>query len=584
MRRTWRAVRVALGFGFHAAPRAASWQLITGVVFELSGPAGAYGAKVLVDAAIAGDVETGLFAAALLAVAVGTFIVALFFYVDCVFSVIERAQALADKRLMELLGTAELAQREQPAYLDEVQRIREERDGLGSMVNAVAGLLRAAAVLVVTSVLLARVDPVLLVLVAVALVSLVISRRARDLRVAAQEATSEPERLRRHLFDVATSSDSGKELRIFGLGAELRARHHRVSDRIIGVRKTADRKAAVLESFDALVSAAAFVGAIVLIIRHAVGGTATPGDVVLVIGLAGSVGGAVVNGVAYLGQFFWVLRVATRLVALQDRTRIVDQPTIETAAALSREIQLENVSFAYPGSDRPVIDDLSLELPAGSVVALVGENGAGKTSLVKLLSGFYRPDSGRITVDGTDLADVPAWWQRVSGTYQDYATFEFLARETVGVADLDRLTDRNVLAAMERAGATDVRTILPRGLDTQLGSAWDDGVDLSGGQWQKLALARGLMRAHPALVVFDEPTAALDPPTEHALFEQIASQARRPGTVTLLISHRFSTVTMADLIVVLSNGKILETGTHQQLINSNGTYAELYHLQATAYR
>jgi ABC-type multidrug transport system fused ATPase/permease subunit len=584
MHRTWRAVRVALGFGFEAAPRAASWQLITGVVFELSGPVGAYGAKVLVDAAIAGDAETGLFAAGLLAVAVGTFIVALFFYVDCVFSVIERAQALADKRLMELLGTAELAQREQPEYLDEVQRVREERGGLGSMVNAVAGLLRAAAVLVVTSVLLARVDPILLILVAVALVSLVISRRARDLRVAAQEATSGPERLRRHFFDVATSADSGKELRIFGLGAELRARHHRVSDRIIGVRKTADRKAAVLESVDALVSAAAFVGAIVLIIWHAVRGTATPGDVVLVIGLAGSVGGAVVNGVAYLGQFFWVLRVATRLVALQERTRIVDQPTTEAGPALSRGIQLENVSFAYPGSDRPVIDNVSLQLPAGSVVALVGENGAGKTSLVKLLSGFYRPDSGKITADGIDLADIPAWWRRVSGTYQDYATFEFLARETVGVADLDRLTEENVLAALERAGATDVPAILPRGLGTQLGSVWEDGVDLSGGQWQKLALARGLMRDHPALVIFDEPTAALDPPTEHGLFEQIARQARRAGAVTLLISHRFSTVTMADLIVVLADGKILETGNHQQLLESNGTYADLYHLQAAAYR
>lgn len=584
MRRTWRAVRLALGFGFSAAPRAAIWQLVTGVVFELSGPVGAYGAKVLVDAAIDGDLETGLLAAGLLAVAVGTFIVALFFYVDCVFSVIERAQALADKLLMELLGTAELAQREQPEYLDEVQRIREERDGLGSMVNAVAGLLRAAVVLVVTSVLLARVDPILLILIAVALVSLVISRRARDLRVAAQEATSEPERLRRHLFDVATSTGSGKELRIFGLGAELRARHHHVSDRIIGVRTAADRRAAVLESVDAVVSAAAFVGAIVLISGHAVRGTATPGDVVLVIGLAGSVGGAVVNGVAYLGQFFWVLRVAMRLVALQDRTRIVDQPASDTAAVLSRGIRLENVSFAYPGSDRRVVDNVSLQLPAGSVVALVGENGAGKTSLVKLLSGFYRPDSGKITVDGTDLADIPAWWERVSATYQDYATFEFLAGESVGVADLNRTTADTVLAALERAGASDVLAILPRGLDTQLGSVWDEGVDLSGGQWQKLALARGLMRTHPSLVIFDEPTAALDPPTEHALFEQIASQAKREGTVTLLISHRFSTVTMADLIVVLAHGRVVEAGTHQQLLESAGTYAELYRLQANAYR
>lgn len=561
-------------------------------MFELSGPAGSYGAKVLVDSAIRGDLESSLLAAGAIAVAVGTFIVALFFYVDCVFSVIERAQVLADKRLMELLGSADLAQREQPEYLDEVQRIREERDGLGSMVNAIAGLLRAAAVLIITSVLLANVDPILLILIAVALVSLVISRRVRDIRVAAQEVTTESERLRRHLFDIATDAGSGKELRTFGLSAALHAHHHAVSDRVIDLRNAADQKAAGWESFDAIVSAAAFIGAIILIIWHAVRGTATPGDVVLVIGLAGSVGGAVGNGVAYLGQFFVVLRVATRLVSLQDRTQTVDthdpEPLSGLRPALSQGIDLEDVSFTYPGSDRPVINNVSLHLPAGSVVALVGENGAGKTSLVKLLSGLYRPDSGNITVDGTDLRQVSAegWWQQISATYQDYATFEFLLRQTVGIADLTRSNDQNVVAALSRAGAGDLPEILPQHLDTQLGSAWTAGVDLSGGQWQKVALARGLMRDSPRLVIFDEPAAALDPPTEHALYEritQITRSAKETGTVILLISHRFSTVTMADKIVVLANGRVLETGKHGDLIEADGVYAELYRLQADAY-
>ena len=229
-------------------------------------------------------------------------------------------------------------------------------------------------------------------------------------------------------------------------------------------------------------------------------------------------------------------------------------------------------------------------LPAGSVVAIVGENGAGKTTLVKLLSKMYEPSSGSIFIDDTPLARLPAaeWRARLAGAFQDFFRFEFRAAQTVGLGDVRRLDDQPaVLAAVDRAGAADVVARLTTGLDTQLGPTWPGGVELSFGQWQKLALARGFMRDEPLLLVLDEPTAALDAETEHALFERYAAAAKdasAAGRVTLLVSHRFSTVRMADLILVLDGSRLVEYGTHEDLMSRNGQYSELYRIQAAAYR
>jgi ATP-binding cassette subfamily B protein len=229
-------------------------------------------------------------------------------------------------------------------------------------------------------------------------------------------------------------------------------------------------------------------------------------------------------------------------------------------------------------------------------VAIVGENGAGKSTLVKLLSRMYQPDSGRILVDGTDLARIRAdeWRSRLAGAFQDFFRFEFQARHTVGLGDLPRLDDESAVgAAVERAGAGDVVNGLPSGLATQLGATWPSGVEVSFGQWQKFALARGFMRDRPLVIVLDEPTAALDAETEYALFERYAAIARggRPdenrtsdGRITILVSHRFSTVRMADMIVVLDGARVVEVGTHEELMAKRGQYAELYGIQAAAYR
>ena len=226
-------------------------------------------------------------------------------------------------------------------------------------------------------------------------------------------------------------------------------------------------------------------------------------------------------------------------------------------------IRFEHVSFAYPGTVALVLDDVSLQLPAGAVVAIVGENGAGKTTLVKLLAKMYEPTSGAILVDDTPLARMPAgeWRARLAGAFQDFFRFEFRARHTVGWAMSPRLDDEpRCRTAVDRAGADDVVARLTSGLDTQLGPTWPEGVECQFGQWQKLALARGFMRDQPLLLVLDEPTAALDAETEHALFERYAAAARgaeapADGRITILVSHRFSTVRMADLIVVLDGAR-----------------------------
>ncbi|MEV6208880.1 ABC transporter ATP-binding protein [Kitasatospora sp. NPDC051914] len=220
---------------------------------------------------------------------------------------------------------------------------------------------------------------------------------------------------------------------------------------------------------------------------------------------------------------------------------------------------------------------------------MVGEYGSGKTTLVKLLNRFYRPDTGRITVDGTDLAryDSAGWHARTGAAFQDFGRYRTVFAETVGLGDLPHLDDRERIAeALREAEATGFVSRLPQGMDTRLGRS-PGGVDLSEGQWQKTALARATMRREPLLFVLDEPTASLDAPSEQEIFQRQMARARdvaaRTGAITVIVSHRFSTVTGADLILVLDRGRLAEIGSHQELLELQGRYAELYGIQATAY-
>jgi ATP-binding cassette subfamily B protein len=341
---------------------------------------------------------------------------------------------------------------------------------------------------------------------------------------------------------------------------------------------------------------AGFVGAVAFI---ALGTHSTPGNVLLVLAAGSRLSAYVSATVGEIGflRGIW-LDGSKRLAWLEDYAAAQEEHAdLPVPDRLSQGIRFDHVSFVYPGTERRVLDDVCLDFKPGSVVAIVGENGAGKTTLVKLLCRLYQPTVGRILVDGVDLARTApnAWRSRVAVAFQDFFRFEFRARHSVGVGDLPRLDDEvAVVTAVDRAGATDLVDQLATGLETQLGQTWPNGVEVSFGQWQKLALARGFMRDHPLVLVLDEPTAALDAETEHALFERYAAAARAgksdgatgrsDGRLTILVSHRFSTVRMADLIVVLDGSRVVEVGSHEELVAKGGQYAELYAIQAEAYR
>lgn len=595
MSESLRGYRVLMQFSFGAAPLQTTLFLLFGVLMALIMPLSAYASKLIVDAATGHGLQEGLVAAGLLAIIATSSLVITLYYVDFLFSVAEKAGAAVDRRLIELMaGVPGLEHHERPEYLDQLDLLRDERSRLAWMTNSTAGMVRVAMQLLATGILLARLQPVLVLLPLVGFVALLGGRRAQDLQIEAQEATAESERLRRHLFDTATSAATGKEVRVFGLTGELVRRHNAAAGAVIDARDRAEWKGATFQAAGGLISGLAYVGAIGLVLVQAVQGQATPGDVVLAIGLVAGMNALVITAVLYGTSFLRVLRLGRRFLWLTDfaeRRRTAPRERVPVPSRLARGIDLEDLSFHYPGTEKQVLEHISLHLPAGSVVALVGENGAGKTSLVKLLSRFYEPSAGRIAVEGVDLQrfDVDDWRAHTGAAFQDFARFELLTRETVGVGDLPRIEDREMVgAALARAGATDVVERLPGGLETQLGRDWEGGVDLSGGQWQKLALGRAMMRPWPLLLILDEPTASLDAQTEHDLFERYAEAARRSashaGTITLLVSHRFSTVRMADLIVVIENGGVREIGSHRELMQAGGLYAELYELQARAYR
>ena len=448
--------------------------------------------------------------------------------------------------------------------------------------------------MVTTALLLASVHPVLLLLPLFAIPSLAMAAKSEQISQSAIEESTEGIRQSRHVYELATQAAPAKEVRLFGLANELQRRHRSTWGAVDRARTTARVRGTVLTSLGWLIFAIGYGLAVSFVVLRAVRGDASPGQVILVLSLAAEVNAGVTMLAQMVGYFFITMKAVGRFLWLIEYAEEARRPVVDPIAVperLEHGITFERVDFIYPGADTPVLQGVDLFLPAGSTVAIVGENGAGKTTLVKLLGRFYPPTAGRVLVDGIDLAriEVDEWRTRTSGGFQDFAKFEFLAQHSVGVGSLDDLDDVDaVLAALDRASATDVPDNLPAGLGTQLGRNFDDGVELSVGQWQKLALGRAMMRDRPLLLLLDEPTASLDPQTEHALFERYAGAAARVaahnGAITVLVSHRFSTVRMADLILVVDGGRIAEAGSHAELVAAGGLYAELYELQARAYR
>jgi len=486
-------------------------------------------------------------------------------------------------------SVATIVHHERPEYLDRLAMLRDQVFVLDHMYMSVFSTCGWILRLAVTVALLMSIHPALALLAAFAIPTVITSTWRPAVERIVQEQSAQPRRLARHLFTIATTAAPGKEVRITGIGDRLVRERRDAWERAYGPVAAVRWATAAWHTLAWALFGAAYVAAVVFVAS----GLRAPAAQILLVLAAGSrlsaYIGATVGEIGFL-RGFW-MDGSRRLAWLEDYAMSLGSPAdLPAPAAIGRGLTLRNVSFAYPGTSRLVLDNLSLTLPAGAVVAIVGENGAGKTTLVKLLAKLYEPSSGSILVDDAPLARIAAaeWRTRLAGAFQDFYRFEFHARHTVGLGDVPRLDDeRAVVTAVDRAGAADVVSRLASGFDTQLGPTWPGGADVSFGQWQKLALARGFMRDRPLLLVLDEPTAALDAETEHALFERYAAAARGEfpdGRITILVSHRFSTVRMADLIVVLDGARVVEVGTHDELMAKRGQYAELYEIQAKAYR
>jgi ATP-binding cassette subfamily B protein len=482
-----------------------------------------------------------------------------------------------------------IAHHERPEYLDRLSVLRDQIFVLDHMYMSVFSTAGWILRLGVTVVLLASIHPALILLAVFALPTVLTSSWRPAIERVAQERGAQSDRRAKHLFTLATTAPPGKEVRVTGIGPRLIVDRREAWERWYGPVASARWGSAVWHTLAWAVFGAGFVGAVIFVSS---GLNSPPADVLLVLASGSRLSayiGATVGEIGFL-RGIW-MDGSRRLAWLEDyaAAMTVDHD-VAVPARLTDGIRLEHVDFAYPGTSRLVLEDVNVTLPAGAVVAIVGENGAGKTTLVKLFSKLYEPTSGRILVDGAELARMPAaeWRERLAGAYQDFFRFEFRAGHSVGVGDVPRLDDEPaVRTAIDRAGADDVVQKLIAGLDTQLGPTWPEGVEVSFGQWQKLALARGFMRDGPLLLILDEPTAALDAETEHALFERYAAGARRvgdDGRITVLVSHRFSTLRMADLIVVLDGSRVVEVGSHDELMARGGQYAELYGIQAAAHR
>ena len=572
---------------------------VLAVTLYVAAPLAALALRDLTDDVLAHRAGPALAAAALASVALtAQIMLGHFCHLDLV-RVTEAQQMRLRGELIELVnGPPRIDHLDRPDVADNVDLVR---DGLFATAQSLEGVLQLTGMLlqlIITIVLLALVSPLFAVLPLCAVAPVLLERTAQSTVEDARTRTAEQLRLAKHLLELATSTGPVRELRLFGAGDEILRRQRAAWDEVTIAMWRAQLKAAVYRAAGQGFFALGYGGAIAVELYRALHGQAPAGDLILVITLAVQVSVQVSGALSALS----LLQVGARTIDRIGDLRAVAAaaPTVAARAdaagpagvpvRLNRGITLEDVSFSYPGAERPVLSGVSMDIPAGSVLALVGENGAGKSTLVKLLCGLYQPTSGRILIDGQDLAglDPASWRSRVATLFQDFHRIELTLGMSIGHGDIGRAGDAGAVgAAVEDARAGRVLRAVPGGLSGYLGHSYADGTELSGGQWQTVGLARTLMRRHPLLLILDEPAAALDAAAEHELFERYASSAARAGRevggITVLISHRFSTVRMADLIAVLDHGQLTECGTHRELMTARGLYTELFTLQARAY-
>ena len=500
-------------------------------------------------------------------------------------------------RLMEHAATLDLAQFEDPTFYDHLERARRQTVGRIGLIAQVLGLGQEALTLVTLSAALLAFSPWLMLLLVLAILPSFLG----ETRFAAMEYSLlfrwTPERRQLdYLRWVGASNDTAKEVQLFGLAGWLTERYRVLSERWYREnRKLATRKAFVSSALS-LIGTLGYYTAYIVIIARTIAGAITLGSLTF---LAASFSRGrdliqrILMGASSIYEQGLYLRDLFLFFEMQPTiTSRPDAPPVPNP--IRRGFTFENVGFQYPGSDRWAVRNVNFVLRPGERIALVGENGAGKTTLTKLLARLYDPTEGRILLDGVDVRDYDlASLRRAIGViFQDFVRYDMRFDENVGVGEIESVRDylddgasattpSALVNAADQSLAASLLPRLPAGYRQMLGRRFDDGVDLSGGEWQKIALARAYMR-DAQLLILDEPTAALDARAEYEVFLRFSELMA--GRMGVLISHRFSTVRMADRIIVLKGGEVVEDGTHEELLAANGLYAELFGMQATGYR
>jgi ATP-binding cassette, subfamily B, bacterial len=552
--------------------------------------------KLLIDAVVRaiqnGGMEAGVRQVAVLAgaqftvVAAGSFFRALSNISQQLLQ--ERVSIRIQLLIMEQANRLDLAAFEDPRFYDQVQQVqRESTYRPVQMVAELFGLVRTLLTFFAMVALLARLGPLIaLVSLASPVPAFIASSRYGWHGFQLMRRQSPLRRLMGYLTTVLTTDSFNKEVKVFTLGPYFVERYRGLAEQYYhDVRGLLIRR--YLAGFawgllSLLVTSATYLYVALL----AVASRITLGDLTLFTRAASQVQEGFQN---VLGSFSSMYEHGLYVAILFDL--LAHEPQIKAPAApvpvprpIQRGIEFRNVSFSHPGSKRPALHNISFTIAPGETVAIVGRNGAGKTTLVKLLARFYDPDSGQVLFDGRDLRryDPTELRRQIGAIFQDYVDYQLTAAENIGVGKVERMHDEAALnAAAEQGGAAEIIARLPQGYKTVLGKWFDSGHQLSGGEWQKIALARAFMREAQVLIL-DEPTAALDAEAEYELFIRIRELTR--GKTAILISHRFSTVRMADRILVLEGGQLVEQGSHDDLLARNGRYAQLFELQAISYR
>jgi ATP-binding cassette subfamily B protein len=500
---------------------------------------------------------------------------------------VRRVQLEAERRLLAQASRLDLGHFDNSDWHDRLARAKRDISWRpGDLTWSVLGLSGNIVTIVLMASLLASLHYILVILaLAGAVLSLILERRVTSRLYEFFYKETPEEREREYVGDLLVQPRTTKEIRAYVLADYLLGRHRNMSESLFKLRAEMYKSGTRTSILSGLVTGTALALAYVFVAFRGAAGTIDPGGVVLVIGAFTSVSGTLSN-------------ISSTFVSVDQHTTFLDDyfsflaidPLVPVPVSpvplppVVESIDFDDVRFTYPGGREPAVDGLRLHIGGGELVALVGENGAGKSTLVKLLLRFYDPDRGSVLVGGVDLKNVhpEQLRDRIGVLFQDYANYELTVRDNVVMGRPNAAADdQRVMEALRRSRSDWLIKKMPSGLDSKVGRLFEGGHDLSGGEWQRLALAR-IMYRNADIWILDEPTSSLDPEAEAAIFAELKENLR--GRIGIVISHRFSTVRIADRIAVIVDGRVAEMGTHDELLRSGGRYAQLFEIQAAGYR